>query len=141
MNERAEALKRRCKEFALAAMALARALGDPDADVVIRRQLLRSATGTAANYRAACRSRSRAEFIARIAVALEEADEAGFWLELVVEAHLASGTAWQQARSEADQLSAIFAQSRITALAALRRERELRRQQRESRTRQHPPPV
>ena len=88
------------------------------------RQLVRSATGVGANYRATCRSRSKAEFIARIAVALEEADESAFWLEIVDESKLSVGTRALELQDEASQLCAILAASRITAVKNLRRSGE-----------------
>ncbi|PYR25130.1 MAG: four helix bundle protein [Acidobacteria bacterium] len=91
---------------------------------VVGRQALRAATGLGANYRAACRARSRADFVSKIGIALEEADESGFWLELVAEGHLSSSKVVYQLLEEANQLSAIFAASRITAAEALRHERQ-----------------
>jgi four helix bundle protein len=81
----------------------------------IGRQLLRSATGVAANYRAACRSRSDVEFAARIGVVLEEADESAFWLEVVTEGDVSTQPRAFELLEEANQLTAIFAASSITA--------------------------
>jgi four helix bundle protein len=86
-----------------------------DEAVDIGRQLSRSATGVAANYRAACRSRSDIEFVARIGVVLEEADESAFWLEVVTESGLSTLPEASRLLDEANQLTAIFAASRITA--------------------------
>jgi four helix bundle protein len=121
VNEQEEALKKRTKQFALHVIALARILpvGEPAAS--ISRQLVRSATGVGANYRSTCRSRSKTEFIARIAVALEEADESAFWLEIMHESNLAGGTRACELLDEANQLCAILAASRITAAENLRR--------------------
>jgi len=69
-----------------------------------REQLIRSATGTAANYRAACRSRSDAEFIARIGVALEEADESALWLEILAEGGITKSSEALRLLDEANQL-------------------------------------
>jgi four helix bundle protein len=80
-------------------------------------QFLRSSTSVAANYRAACRGRSRAEFIAKIGVVLEEADESLFWLELMSEAGTMPIDRIQPLISEIRQLVAIFAATRITAQA------------------------
>jgi four helix bundle protein len=76
-------LKSRTKRFALRAMKLVRALPKDVPGKVIANQLMRSATSVAANYRASCRARSKTEFIAKIGVVLEEADESELWLELV----------------------------------------------------------
>jgi len=86
--------------------------------------MVRSATGVGANYRSTCRSRSKIEFVARIAVALEEADESAFWLEIVDESKLSRGTRACELLDEANQLCAILAASRITAAENLRRLRE-----------------
>jgi len=79
------------------------------------RQLLKSGTSVAANYRSACRSRSHAEFTARIGVVLEEADESELWLELFVESTLQGVTVPAPLVQESRELRAIFAQSSITA--------------------------
>src|SRR5439155_712801 len=78
-------LKVRTKVFALRVIRAYRRLPSSDEARVIGRQLLRSATSVGANYRAACRARSRAEFIAKLGIVLEEADEAVYWLELLLE--------------------------------------------------------
>ncbi|MGE0703852.1 MAG: four helix bundle protein [Vicinamibacterales bacterium] len=121
MNERTEALKARTKRFALDVLGLVTALPHTDEARVIGRQVLRSATGVASNYRAACRARSRAEFAARIGIALEEADESSLWLELLLEGGIARTTDAVRLLGESDQLTAIFAKSRITTLQALDR--------------------
>jgi four helix bundle protein len=121
VNEHAEALKARTKAFALDVIRLAASIPQTLAGIVIQRQLIRAATGAAANYRAACRSRSRSEFAARVGVALEEADEAEFWFELLRDATILASPELTAALSEAHQLAAIFAQSRITAIASIRR--------------------
>ena len=86
--------------------------------------MVRAATGVGANYRATCRFRSKTEFIARIGVALEEADESAFWLGIVAESKLSSDPRVVALLGEADQLCAILAASRITAAENLRRRGE-----------------
>jgi len=115
MNQIAEELKRRTKRFALEVIRFVRTLPDTDESRIIGRQLLRSGTGVATNYRSACRSRSPVEFIARIGIALEEADESALWLEILREAGIDSTAAHLE--RESGELSAIFAASRITAKA------------------------
>ena len=115
MNAKAEALKQRTKTFALNVLAFRRTLPDDDQSRDIGRQLTRAATGVGANYRAACRSRSRAEFIARLGIVLEEADESAFWLEILSEARVAIEKRVYELLDEANQLCAIFAASSITA--------------------------
>jgi four helix bundle protein len=83
-------LKDRTKTFALRIIKLIHALPTGPESHVISHQLLRSATSVAANYRAACRARSRAEFLAKLGVVIEEADESAFWMELICEASLLS---------------------------------------------------
>jgi four helix bundle protein len=74
-------------------------------------QLIDSSTSVAANYRAACRARSRAEFIAKLGVVLEESDESLFWLELIVDANLVTKSRAERLLKEADELTAIFTTS------------------------------
>ena len=114
-NAKAEELKTRTKRFALDVLAFRRTLPATDDAGDIGRQLSRSATGVGANYRAACRARSNAEFAARIGVVLEEADEAAFWLEIVTESGLSKESHALHLLDEANQLTAIFAASSITA--------------------------
>src|SRR5258708_4939709 len=78
-------LKRRTKSFALMAIRVCQSLPRSQASTVITRQLLRSATSVGANYRAVCRARSTADFVSRLGIVLEEADEILFWLELIIE--------------------------------------------------------
>lgn len=82
----AEQFKKRTKTFALRVIKLFQSLPKKDEAQIIGKQLLRSATSVAANYRATCRARSKAEFVSKIGVVLEEADESLFWLEMLEEA-------------------------------------------------------
>jgi four helix bundle protein len=108
-------LKNRAKEFAIRIVKLFRALPRTDEARVIGRQVLRSGTSVAANYRAACRARSKAEFIAKIGVVVEEADETVFWLELLIETGIVSPARMSNLLDEANELLAIFAASQQTA--------------------------
>ena len=108
-------LRCRTKEFALRTMKLVDALPRSRSANAVAGQLVRSGTSVASNYRAACRARSRAEFIAKIGVVEEEADESAFWLELVVEHKLMQETLVRPLLKEADELTAIMAASRISA--------------------------
>jgi four helix bundle protein len=94
---------------------LFRALPRNEESRVLGKQLLRSGTSIAANYRGACRSRSRAEFIAKLGVVLEEADETCFWLELLLEAGVVPPNRLAALVKEADELTAIFVTSLLTA--------------------------
>jgi four helix bundle protein len=81
----------------------------------VARQLIRAGTGVASNHRAACRGRSRREFIARLGVVLEEADESELWLEVLIACELAPGLPVERLLHEAAELRAIFSQSPKTA--------------------------
>lgn len=96
-------------------MELFRSLPRTEEARVIGRQLLRSGTSVAANYRAVCRARSKAEFISKIGVVVEEADEVVFWLELLVDTRILSADLVKDLLTEANELLAIFAASQRTA--------------------------
>ncbi len=113
MNE--EELKKRTKQFALQVIRLVEKLPQQRAAQIIGSQLLRSATSVAANYRAACRARSKADFINKLSLVEEEADESRFWLEMVIEANFLPAASVQNLVREADELTAIAASSRKTA--------------------------
>jgi four helix bundle protein len=108
------ALRNRTKRFALRVIRLVGSLPKTDAARVIGRQLLRSGTSIGANYRAAGRGRSRAEFSAKLGVALEEADETVYWLELLVESGIVPERRMHEIVQEANELVKIFAASRQT---------------------------
>ena len=80
-------LRQRAETFAVDVMKLCRELPSTPEARNIRDQLARSATGIAANYRATCRARSRAEFLAKLGMAVEEADESQMWLDMVLRLH------------------------------------------------------
>jgi four helix bundle protein len=83
-----EALKDRTKKFAVNVIELCNSLNSSKASSVITYQLVKSATSTGANYRAACRARSKVEFFSKICIVVEEADETEYWLEIINEANL-----------------------------------------------------
>jgi four helix bundle protein len=112
-----EELKKRTKTFALRVMKLADALPRSTEGRAIGNQLVRSGTSVGSNYRATCRARSRAEFVARIGIAEEEADESAYWMELVVEGDLLPARKVTALLQEASELTAIMAASRISAAA------------------------
>jgi four helix bundle protein len=113
-----EQLKARTKRFALEVIALVGTLPRTLVAEIIAGQMVRSGTSTGANYRAACRARSRAEFVARIGVAEEEADETQYWLELLIETKLAASESVQRLIVEATELVAILSAGRKTAREA-----------------------
>jgi len=108
-------LKARTKAFAIAAIRFVEGLPRSRSGYVLGDQLLRSATSVAANYRSACRARSRREFVAKLGVVEEEADEAGFWVELISDGGLANVDQARPLRREADELVAIVVASIRTA--------------------------
>ena len=109
-------LKARTKTFALRIIKLTRAMPkNDDAGRVIAKQRVRSGTSVAANYRASCRARSQAEFIAKIGTVEEEADETALWLELLVESGMMPARKLSALLGEANELTAIMAASRKTA--------------------------
>jgi four helix bundle protein len=108
-------LKDRTKRFAVDVIRLCRELPRTLDAARVGGQLIDSATSVAANYRAACRARSRAEFVAKLGVVLEESDESLFWLELMVDGNLVTKSRAERLLKEADELTAIFTTSVKTA--------------------------
>ncbi|HXT61953.1 MAG TPA: four helix bundle protein [Pyrinomonadaceae bacterium] len=116
----AEELKKRTKQFGLRVLKLVAALPNTIAGRAIGGQLVRSGTSVGANYRAACRGRSKAEFVAKLGIAEEEADESGYWMEMIIEGELLKPKLVQSLLTEANDLTKIFARSRISASRALK---------------------
>ena len=108
-------LAKRTKEFALAILKLSGGLPKTSEARVLGRQIVRSGTSVAANYRAVCRARSHAEFIAKLGTVVEEADETVFWLELLIESGISQEGRTIALLREAKELLAIFSASRRTA--------------------------
>ena len=109
-------LQNRTRQFALRVLKLVDALPASAAGRAISRQLVRAATSVGANYRSACRARSRAEFAARLGVAVEEADESLYWLELIRDGKLIAERNLSLLLKEADELTAILASGRKSAV-------------------------
>ncbi len=109
-----EELKKRTKRFGLRIMKLVGALPNTPQGRTVGGQLVRAGTSVGANYRAACRARSRAEFTARLGVVEEEADESGYWLEMIIEGELLEAKLVSSLLSEANELVAIMTSSRKT---------------------------
>ncbi len=114
-SRRGDALKKRARIFAASTIRLAQQLPRDPAARVIADQLIRSATSVAANYGAACRARSRREFISKLCIATEEADETQLWLDLLGDLEMAPLPSVTALRSEADEFIAIFVASIGTA--------------------------
>jgi len=115
---KSEDLRFRTRAFALAIIAFTEQLPKTRTADVLGRQLLRSATSVGANYRAAQRSQSRAAMIAKLSIVEEEADECGYWLELLTESQLVPAELVQGLRREASELTAIVVQSKKTLRGA-----------------------
>jgi four helix bundle protein len=111
----AEELRERTKKFAIRIIRLFKALPKAAEAQIIGKQLLRSGTSVGANYRAVCRARSKAEFVARIGIVAEEADESVFWLEIIEETKIFNAKQLQEILKEAKELAAIFSASQKTA--------------------------
>ena len=109
-------MKKRTKQFALRILKMADVLPKSRSANAIANQIVRSGTSVGANYRALCRAKSRADFINKTSIIEEEADETGFWLELIVDAGLLTSARVQPLLKEADEITAILVASRKTAI-------------------------
>jgi|ERR1041385_2761052 four helix bundle protein len=110
-----EELKKRTKQFALRGIKLFNSLPKRKDAEVLGVQLLRASTSVGANYRAACRARSQADFISKITVVEEEADESAYWIELLGESGIIKQSLLRDLLQEANELTAIFTSSGKTA--------------------------
>jgi four helix bundle protein len=105
----------RTKQFALRVFKLVGALPETIQGRAVAAQLIRSGTSVAANYRAACRARSKPEFVAKLRVVEEEADESAFWLELIIETGLLNPGKVTPVLAETGEIVAMMASSKKTA--------------------------
>ena len=117
----AEKIKTRTKEFAKSIINLCRRLPNNREGRLIGNQLFKSGTSVAANYRAACRGRSKAEFIAKLGIVEEEADETLFWLEVIGEMKIYDPSAVNSLMQECDEILAIVVSSAKTAKGTRKR--------------------
>ena len=108
-------MKRRTKEFAKKIIEFCRELPDNREGRLIGNQLFKSGTSIAANYRAACRGRSKAEFVAKLGIVLEEGDETLFWLEIIGEMKIHDESSVEYLMQECDEIVAIMVSSVKTA--------------------------
>ncbi len=115
----AEELKKQTKQLGLRIIKPAEALPSSRAANVISNQLLRSGTSVGANYRAACRARSKPDFISKASIAIEEADESLYWLEMLAEAEIMPKEKFAALMKEVDEIIAILTASVRTARASL----------------------
>lgn len=117
MTERtdfAEVIRNRTKKFVVDNIRFYRTLPKTEEAKIIGRQLLRSSSSVGANYRAACRARSKAEFHSKLSIVVEEADESLFWMEVLVEAEVVKQSELAYLTDEANQILKIAAASRKT---------------------------
>lgn len=104
-------MKIRTKIFARRVINLCKMIPDTRECRIIANQLLRSATSVGANYRAACRARSKADFKSKLGIALEETDESLYWMELIADSKILSGKELRDLMAEANELISIFVAS------------------------------
>jgi len=109
-----EELKRRTKEFAHRCVKLALSLPNTILGRHLQGQLIRASSSVASNYRAACLAQSKASFISKLSIVIEEADESLFWLEFILEEKLIKKERIELLLKEAGELTAIFISSRMT---------------------------
>ena len=109
-----EELKNRTKQFALRIIKQVQALPNTVEGRVIGKQLMGAGTSVGANYRSACRSRSKAEFISKLGIVEEEADESTFWLELIIEAKLLNAKRVNPLLQEVNEIVAIMVSAKKT---------------------------
>ena len=110
-----EELTERTKKFAHRCVKLAMALPETVLGKHLRGQVIRCSISVAANYRATCLSQSKASFVAKLSIALEEADETAFWLEFIIDEKLLEKNLVEPLLKEAVEFAIIFASSRKTA--------------------------
>ncbi len=106
-----EQFRNRTKALAVRIIKMYAKLPKTDEARIIGKQLIRSATSTAANYRAACRGRSKADFFAKLSIVVEEADETLFWLEILEETEIVDPSKLIELKKEATELVSVFAKA------------------------------
>lgn len=110
----AKQMQERTMLFALRVIRMSQKLPKCDEATVMRRQILRSATSVAANYRAVCRAKSAADFASKMKTVIEEADETALWLEMLVRSEIAKESQLKELRAEADEILRICSASHST---------------------------
>lgn len=120
--DKAKQFQDRTKQFAIDVIQLMRRISKNQIEArIIIRQVIRSATSVGANYRAACRGRSKKEFVAKLGIVIEEADESLFWLEIIRDTELLDGELIKPLLKEAGEIVAITVKSKQTAVKSLNR--------------------
>ena len=113
-SEFADIFKSRTKQFVIDNISLFRLLPKTEEAKIIGKQLLRSSSSVGANYRAACRARSKAEFYSKLSIVVEEADESSFWLEVLVESNILKLNEVETFLNEANAILKVVASARKT---------------------------
>ena len=114
MENFADEFKNRTKKFAVDIIKYSKNFSKNEESYIVKKQLIRSATSVAANYRAVCRARSDAEFFAKLCIVVEEADETLFWLEIIIDAELYNVEQTTPLIKEANEIVKIVSKSRKT---------------------------
>ncbi|WP_304062604.1 four helix bundle protein [Pedobacter glucosidilyticus] len=113
-SEFADIFKSRTKQFVIDNISLFRLLPKTEEARIIGKQLLRSSSSVGANYRAACRARSKAEFFSKLSIVVEEADESAFWLEVLVESNILKLNEVERLLNEANAILKVVSSARKT---------------------------
>jgi len=114
MDNFAEEFRNRTKKHAVEIIKYCRTLPKSEESFIIKKQLIRSSTSVAANYRAACRARSDAEFFSKLSIVVEEADETEFWLEIIIESEILDSKETKILLKESEEILKIVSKSRKT---------------------------
>ncbi len=114
MSDFAEQFRKRTKIFAINIVKFCKTLPKNEEAYIVKKQLIRSSTSMAANYRAACRARSDAEFFAKLCIVVEEADETLFWLEILIGADIVKLKDTEKLFQESEEILKIVSKSRKT---------------------------
>lgn len=108
-------LQNRTKQFSLRILKLSKAIPNTREGNAIANQIIRSGTSVAANYRATCRAKSKADFISKLSIVEEETDESLFWMEIIIESGILEKQLLSHLMKEANEILAIVVKSKITA--------------------------
>lgn len=114
MENFADEFKNRTKKFAVDIIKYSKNFSKNEESYIVKKQLIRSATSVAANYRAVCRARSDAEFFSKLCIVVEEADETLFWLEIIIDAEIYNVEQTTPLIKEANEIVKIVSKSRKT---------------------------
>ena len=110
-------LKIRSNKFAHSCVKLALSLPRGVLEIHVQKQLIRSSTSVAANYRAASLAQSKRSFVSKLSIVIEEADECIFWIDFLVQEDILKSGSYEAVLQEAKELTSIFIASRKTALS------------------------